>query len=92
MPSVQLPPALDRVLRDYEAGWKAKDGKGLAGGDGHLRALGYSTADTVGYIVGGYGYAPNTGDVGKFVLAVRKGSDGRWLIAADIDNGNGRRG
>lgn len=122
LPSVELPPALARVLRDYEAGWKAKDGKRLAGlftedgfvmsadqppvrgraaiedrytrssgGDLQLRALGYSTADTVGYVVGGYTYPPNTGDVGKFVLALRKGPDGRWLIAADIDNGNARR-
>lgn len=120
--SVPLPPAVERVLRDYEAAWRAKDGQRLAalftedgfvmssnrppirgrpaiqvqysssaGGDLQLRAFGYSTADTVGYIVGGYSYPPNTVDVGKFVLALRKGSDGRWLIAADIDNGNGRR-
>ena len=29
-PSVQLPPELARVLRDYEAAWSAKDARGLA--------------------------------------------------------------
>lgn len=30
MPSVTLPPELDRVLRDYEVAWKASDAAGLA--------------------------------------------------------------
>lgn len=30
LPSVTLPPALDRVLRDYERAWQAKDAKALA--------------------------------------------------------------
>ncbi len=30
MPSVQLPPALEKVLRDYERAWMAKDAPGLA--------------------------------------------------------------
>lgn len=30
LPSVVLPPALDRVLRDYETAWKASDAAGLA--------------------------------------------------------------
>lgn len=119
--SVTLPTSLARVLRDYEAGWKAKDGKALAllftedgfamsadrppvrgraaieqqysktaGGDLRLRALEFATADSVGYIVGGYSYPPNVNDVGKFVLALKRDSSGRWLIAADIDNSNGR--
>ena len=25
---------------------------------------------------------------GKFLLALRRGGDGRWLIAADLDNAN----
>ena len=29
-PSINLPPELDRVLRDYERHWKAKDGEALA--------------------------------------------------------------
>jgi len=30
LPSVELPPALERVLRDYEAAWQAKDADALA--------------------------------------------------------------
>jgi ketosteroid isomerase-like protein len=30
MPSVTLPPALDRVLRDYETAWQARDAEKLA--------------------------------------------------------------
>ena len=30
LPSVSLPPALDRVLRDYERAWAARDAAGLA--------------------------------------------------------------
>lgn len=53
-----------------------------------LRALAWSTADTVGYIVGAYAYGERSSpDIGKFVLALRKDrTTGRWLIAADIDN------
>jgi len=63
-----------------------------AGGGLWLRALGYSVGDSVGYIVGAYGYgaAPPVPDVGKFVLALRRGPGGQWLIAADIDNTNQR--
>ncbi|HSA56903.1 MAG TPA: DUF4440 domain-containing protein [Gemmatimonadaceae bacterium] len=116
---VTLPPALDRVLRDYEAAWKAGDGKRLAavftedgfalsngrlpirgraaieawhtrpGGDLQLRAFAWSTSDSVGYIVGGYTYPGMTGPGGKFLLALRRGADGRWLIAADMDNSAG---
>ena len=30
LPSVSLPPGLDRVLRDYEKAWQARDAEGLA--------------------------------------------------------------
>jgi ketosteroid isomerase-like protein len=30
IPSITLPPELDRVLRDYERGWQARDAKALA--------------------------------------------------------------
>ena len=30
LPSVSLPPELDRVLRDYETAWRARDAKALA--------------------------------------------------------------
>lgn len=64
------------------------------GGPLQLRALAYATADSVGYIIGAYGYGPAAPvpDMGKFVLALRRGADGRWLIAADMDNGNRRGG
>ena len=57
------------------------------GGPLKLRALSYATSDTVGYIIGAYTYNdPNAADIGKFILALRKGPGGRWLIAADMDN------
>ena len=114
VPSVQLPPALDRVLRDYERYWRAGDTTGLASiftpdgfvptrqagwvrgadairatyrsarGNLILRAHAFATSDSVGYIIGSYGYDNPNGN-GKFVLALRKGADGRWLIAADLD-------
>lgn len=120
LPPITLPPELDRVLRDYEAAWKAGDGGRLAalftedgfslhngslpgrgreviaaelrgpGGDLMLRAFAWATSDSVGYIVGGYRYPDTRGPGGKFLLALRKGPDGRWLIAADMDNSGGR--
>lgn len=55
-----------------------------------LRALAFATQDTVGYIVGAYRYSeqPDGRDAGKFVLALRRSPSGKWLIAADLDNGN----
>jgi hypothetical protein len=117
---VTLPPALDRVLRDYEAAWKAGDGTRLAalftedgfvlnngslpvqgrskiaqsltqpGGDLQLRAFAYGVSDSVGYILGGYRYPQTTGPGGKYVLTLRRGADGRWLIAADMENAASR--
>jgi hypothetical protein len=117
LPSVTLPPELDRVLRDYERAWTARDADGLAalfaedgfvlangaaprrgraaiaegyrgsGGPLALRALGYATADTVGWIVGAFARAPGEPDGGKFVLALKRPAAGQpWRIAADIDN------
>jgi ketosteroid isomerase-like protein len=121
LPSVTLPRELDRVLRDYERAWTARDAAALAGlftedgmtlsmgrpavrgrpaiqqgyanagGPLHLRALSYAVADTVGYIVGGYGSTPDGPDTGKFVLALRRARGGPWRIAADIDNPNQQR-
>ena len=120
LPSVQLPPELDRVLRDYERAWQGRDAPGLAalfaedgfvmsngqppvrgreaireryagaGGDLALRALDFRIDGTIGFIIGAFGSAAGSPDTGKFVLALRKGADGRWLIAADMDNGNQR--
>lgn len=53
-----------------------------------LRALAYSVADSVGYIIGAYARTEDGPDVGKFVLALRATEEGHWLIAADMDNGN----
>lgn len=114
--SMTLPPALDRVLRDYERAWEAGDAAALAalftadgfvpsrhgwrrgqsaireqysgaGGPLRLRAHAYAVQDSVGYIIGAYGYDAGPGG-GKFILALRRGADGRWLIAADLDNAN----
>lgn len=119
-PSVDLPPEIDRVLRDYERAWRARDPAALAqlftsdgfvlpsggppvrgrasieqryanaGGALVLRALAFATADSVGYVIGTYGWEEQGADAGKFVLALRKDGAGRWLIAADIDNQNHR--
>lgn len=61
---------------------------GPAGGELRLRALAFATADTVGYIIGAYGYGDGSPDMGKFTLALRRAADRRWLIASDMDNGN----
>ena len=71
----------------------ARDNPAYAGAGGplSLRAMAFAVGDTVGYIIGGYGARPGVPDDGKFVLAVRRDGSGRWLIAADMDNGNSRR-
>lgn len=114
--AVSLPPAFDRVLRDYEAAWREGDGTRLAalftedgfavqsgspirrgkaaiaggltkpGGALQLTAYAHSSSGDVGYIVGGYRYPTTVGAGGRFVLALRRGADGLWLIAADLDN------
>jgi ketosteroid isomerase-like protein len=118
--AIELPAELDRVLRDYERAWQARDAQALAslftedgfvlsnqrppvrgraaiaaaytgaGGDLWLRGLSHACNGDVGYIVGEYGYVVNEPARGKFVLALRRGEDGRWLIAADIENQNTR--
>jgi uncharacterized protein (TIGR02246 family) len=122
LPTVTLPPELDRVLRDYERAWIAKDPEALArlftpegmalpsgqppapgpaairqayaqgaGSPLSLRALAYATSGDLAYIIGGFAPAPGQADHGKFVLVLRRGAGGRWLIAADMDNANQRR-
>lgn len=119
IPTVSVPPAFDRVLRDYERAWRARDVsalvalftedgfvlqpgrppargraalarvyEGQGGGALRLRALAYAQADTVGYIIGAYGYGDTPGDQGKFTLTLRRDGNGRWLIASDMDNGS----
>lgn len=119
LPTATLPPALDRVLRDYERAWQARDAEALAklfapdgfvlasgrppvrgreairaayahaGGPLALRPFAYATEGTTGYIIGVYGPAPGE-ERGKFVLTLRRGSEGRWLITGDIDNSSQR--
>lgn len=118
LPSAVVPPEIERVLRDYERGWRAGDEQALAalftedgfvlqngrppvrgreairqayaGSEGplRLRALSYAADDTVGYIIGAYGYGEGDADMGKFILTLRREPGGPWMIAADIDNGN----
>jgi len=119
LPAVALPPALDRVLRDYERYWRTGDAVALSelfttdgfvarrggwirgraairdaytevGSDLRLRPLAYGIADSVGYIVGAYGYGDtaSTTDTGRFLLALRQPAGTRWLIAADLDGTN----
>jgi len=118
-PTVTLPPALDRVLRDYEKAWVAKDAEALAKlftTDGYalpsgqpaagggaairaayasnagsplaLRAIHYAESGDMAYIIGGFGGSADKPDFGKFVLVLRRGGDGVWRIAADMDNAN----
>jgi ketosteroid isomerase-like protein len=62
-----------------------------SGGPLVLRALAFATDGAVGYIIGGFARQEGEADVGKFTLTLRKGSDGRWLIASDMDSSNRRR-
>jgi uncharacterized protein YcfJ len=62
----------------------------VSGGPLVLRPYGYATADSVGYIVGGFVGSAAGADMGKFVLTLRRAASGRWLIAADMDNRNSR--
>lgn len=64
--------------------------RGQAGGMLRLRALAFAAADSVGYIIGAYGYGDAPGDGGKFTLTLRQ-VGGKWLIASDMDNGNQMR-
>jgi len=67
------------IRRAYEG----KSGAPLA-----LRALAVATADTIGYIIGAYGYGDNPGDIGKFTLTLKRKRGEPWLIFSDMDNGN----
>lgn len=61
------------------------------GGPLSLRAIAYGADGKVGYIIGGYTQTKGEPDIGKFTLTLRKGTDGRWLIVSDMDNGNRQR-
>jgi len=115
---IELPAELDRVLRDYEEGWRAGDEDRLASlfapdgfilrpghppvrgrdsirvayansiGPLYLHAYDFDMSGPTGFIIGGYGHAPDAADTGKYILALRRLDDRKWYIAADMDNGN----
>ena len=59
-----------------------------SGGPLSLRAFAYATEGSTGYIIGGYAVKAGEPDIGKFTLTLWKGTDGRWMIVSDMDNGN----
>jgi hypothetical protein len=65
-------------------------GIGGPGGQLMLHAIGYGSGDSVAYVIGGYRYPGSEGPGGKFLLALKRGPAGRWLIAADMDNAASR--
>lgn len=62
--------------------------EGQGGGPLRLRALAFAAGDTVGYIIGAYGYDNTSGDTGKFTLTLRRAPGEPWLIFSDMDNPN----
>lgn len=62
--------------------------EGQGGAPLRLRALAFSAGDTIGYIIGAYGYGAGPGDTGKFTLTLRRKPGGAWLIFSDMDNTN----
>lgn len=58
------------------------------GGPLQLRALAFATGDTVGYIIGTYGYGNTYSDTGKFTLTLQRTPGEPWLIFSDMDNPN----
>jgi Domain of unknown function (DUF4440) len=62
--------------------------QGNSGGPLNLRALAFATTDTIGYIVGAYGYNNDPVDTGKFTLTLKRARGGKWFIFSDMDNGN----
>ena len=53
-----------------------------------LRAIAYAAEGNIAYIIGGYAMERGAPDGGKFVLTLKKGPKGRWLIFSDMDTGN----
>lgn len=76
LPSLALPAEFDRVLRDYEKAWRARDAAGLAAlfsEDGHVLAQGRSAVRGRAAIQAAY-----TGSGGPLALrGFAFGSDGR---------------
>ena len=80
LPNGQPPAAGGEAIR---AAYQRSAGSPLS-----LRALHYVQSGDMAYIIGGYGGAAGKPDFGKFVLVLRRGQDGSWRIAADMDNAN----
>jgi|GEM_PF-135654 len=74
-------------IRGRPAIQAAYEGQG-EGGPLRLRALAFAAADTIGYIIGAYGYGSTPGDTGKFTLTLRREPGEPWLIFSDMDNLN----
>ena len=53
-----------------------------------LRPIAFAASGDLAFVTGGFGPAPGKPDFGKFTLVLKRASDGRWLIASDMDNGN----
>ena len=53
-----------------------------------LRAIAYAAEGDIAYIIGGYASSRGEPDIGKFVLTLKKGPSGRWMIFSDMDTGN----
>lgn len=62
--------------------------EGQGGAPLQLRALAFTAGDTIGHIIGAYGYGDAPGDIGKFTLTLRRAPGGPWLIFSDMDNMN----
>lgn len=60
-----------------------------SGGALWLRAYEFQSSGPVGYVIGGFALDGADGeDAGKYILTISRGPGGRWLITADMDNGN----
>ena len=62
--------------------------EGQAGGPLRLRALAFTAGDTLGYIIGTYGYGNAPSEIGKFTLTLHRAPGEPWLIFSDMDNLN----
>lgn len=62
--------------------------KNQAGGPLRLRALAFAVGDTMGYVIGTYGYGNSPSNTGKFTLTLRRTPGEPWLIFSDMDNLN----
>ncbi|MGZ8468841.1 MAG: YybH family protein [Gemmatirosa sp.] len=83
LPSVTLPPELDRVLRDYERAWTARDADGLAAlfaDDGFVLANG--AAPRRGRTAIAEGYRGSGGPLALRALSYATADTVGWIIGA----------